>query len=130
MSEGAARPLFPVADGLQLYHVPQSGALPACVRNASPYASSCTVLLGAFQSIVKLKMSALFFVFVSRTLLEKEMATHSSILSKRSPWMEGPGGLPSLGSHRVRHDGSDLAAAAACTFCVRSIKNLLQYSVV
>ena len=45
--------------------------------------------------------------------LEKEMATHSSVLAWRIPGMEEPGGLPSLGLHRVRHDWSDLAAAAA-----------------
>ena len=45
-------------------------------------------------------------------LLEKEMATHSSILAWRIPGTEEPGGLPSMGSHRVRHDWSDLAAAA------------------
>ena len=62
--------------------------------------------------------------------LEKEMATHSSILAWRIPGTEEPGGLPSMGSHRVRHDWSDLAAAAAavsstrylqrrmCVFCV------------
>ena len=36
--------------------------------------------------------------------LEKEMATHSSILAWRIPWMEEPGGLQSTGSQRVRHD--------------------------
>ena len=36
--------------------------------------------------------------------LKKEMATHSSILAWRIPWMEEPGGLPSMGSHRVGHD--------------------------
>ena len=36
--------------------------------------------------------------------LEKEMATHSSVLAWRIPGMEEPGGLPSMGSHRVRHD--------------------------
>ena len=36
--------------------------------------------------------------------LEKEMATHSSILAWRIPWMEEPGGLQSVGSQRVRHD--------------------------
>ena len=41
------------------------------------------------------------------------MATHSSILSWRIPGMGEPGGLPSMGSHRVRHDWSDLAATAA-----------------
>ena len=36
--------------------------------------------------------------------LEKEMATHSSVLAWRIPRTVEPGGLPSLGSHRVRHD--------------------------
>ena len=36
--------------------------------------------------------------------LEKEMATHSSFLAWRIPGMGEPGGLPSMGSHRVRHD--------------------------
>ena len=41
--------------------------------------------------------------------LEKEMTTHSSILAWKIPWTEEPGGLPSLRSHRVGHDWSDLA---------------------
>ena len=45
--------------------------------------------------------------------LEKEMATHSSVLAWRIPGRGEPGGLPSMGSHRVGHDWSDLAAAAA-----------------
>ena len=45
--------------------------------------------------------------------LEKEMATHSSVLAWRIPGMGEPGGLLSMGSHRVGHDWSDLAAAAA-----------------
>ena len=45
--------------------------------------------------------------------LEKEMATHSSVLAWRIPGTGEPGGLPSVGSHRVGHDWSDLAAAAA-----------------
>ena len=36
--------------------------------------------------------------------LEKEMATHSSVLAWRIPGMGEPGGLPSMGSHRVGHD--------------------------
>ena len=44
--------------------------------------------------------------------LEKEMATHCSVLAWRIPGMGEPGGLPSMGSHRVRHDWNDLAAAA------------------
>ena len=41
------------------------------------------------------------------------MATHSSVLAWRIPWTEKPGRLQSVGSHRVGHDGRDLAAAAA-----------------
>ena len=41
------------------------------------------------------------------------MATHSSVLAWRIPGTAGPGGLPSMGSHRIGHDWSDLAAAAA-----------------
>ena len=41
------------------------------------------------------------------------MATHPSVLAWRIPGMAEPGGLPSMGSHRVGHDWSDLAAAAA-----------------
>ena len=37
-------------------------------------------------------------------LLEKEMATHSSILARKIPWMEEPGGLQFMGSQRVGHD--------------------------
>ena len=45
--------------------------------------------------------------------LEKEMATHSSILAWRIPGTEEPSGLPSVGSHRVGHNWSDLAAGGA-----------------
>ena len=42
-------------------------------------------------------------------LLEEGLATHSSILAWRIPWTEELGGLQSMGSQRVRHDGSDFA---------------------
>ena len=45
--------------------------------------------------------------------MEKAMAPHSSTLAWKIPCTEEPGGLPSMGSHRVWHDWSDLAAAAA-----------------
>ena len=44
------------------------------------------------------------------------MATHSSTLAWKIPWAEEPGGLQSMGSQRVRHNGSDLVAAAARVF--------------
>ena len=43
------------------------------------------------------------------------MATHSRVLDGRFPGTGEPGGLPSMGSHRVRHDWRDLAAAAVAT---------------
>ena len=49
--------------------------------------------------------------FMSNSL-EKEMATNSSVLAWRIPGIGEPGELPSMGSHRVGHDWSDLAAAA------------------
>ena len=54
------------------------------------------------------------------------MAPHPSTLAWKITWTGEPGGLPSMGSHRVRHDWSDLAAAAAankpspCFFLVNS----------
>ena len=58
--------------------------------------------------------------------LEKAMAPHSSTLAWRIPGTGEPGGLPSVGSHRVGHDWSDLAAAAAAgsmTFYFLDIRN-------
>ena len=57
--------------------------------------------------------------------MEKEMATHSNILAWRIPGTEEPGGLPSMGSHRVRHDWSDLAAATTAAGTVLGISWLL-----
>ena len=54
--------------------------------------------------------------------LEKEMATHSSVLAWRNPGTGEPGGLPSMGSHRVEHDWSNLAAAAAASMFGRICK--------
>ena len=65
---------------------------------------------GVSRSRTQLSDFTLFFHFHA---LEKEMATHSSVLAWIIPGMGEPGGLPSMGSHRVGHNGSDLAAAAA-----------------
>ena len=71
--------------------------------------------------------------------LEKEMATHSSVLPWRIPGTGEPGGLPSMGLHRVGHDWSDLAAAAAVScwyyiliilkFQLKSLVNVLQMNI-
>ena len=50
--------------------------------------------------------------------LEKEMATHSSVLAWRIPGPGEPGGLPSMGSHRVGYDRRNLAAAATTPFSI------------
>ena len=55
------------------------------------------------------------FLTVVGVTLEKEMATHSSVLAWRIPGTVEPGGLPSMGSHRVGHDWNDLAVAAGVT---------------
>ena len=60
------------------------------------------------------RLSDFTFTFLSHAL-EKEMATHSSVLVWRIPGTVEPGGLLSMGLHRVGHDWSDLAAAAACS---------------
>ena len=51
-----------------------------------------------------------------KDLLEKEMATCSSILAWKIPWMEEPGRLQSMGSHRVGHNWSDLTVTVACRY--------------
>ena len=61
--------------------------------------------------------------------LEKEMATHSSVLAWRIPGTGEPGGLPSVEPHRVTHDWSDLAAAAAMLHLHRfSIEQTLTFT--
>ena len=66
------------------------------------------VVHGAAKSRTQLSDFTFTFHFHA---LEKEMATHSSVLAWRIPGTGESGGLPSMGSHRVGHDWSDLAAA-------------------
>ena len=58
-------------------------------------------IYGVAQSQTRLSNFPFTFHFHA---LEKEMATHSSVLSWRIPGMGEPGGLPSMGSHRTEHD--------------------------
>ena len=53
------------------------------------------------------------FTFTFHFPVEKAMATHSNVLAWRIPWTGEPGWLPSMGLHRVGHNWSNLAAAAA-----------------
>ena len=71
---------------------------------------------GVARSRTRLSNFTFIFHFPA---LEKEMATHASVLAWRTPGTGEPGGLPSMGLHRVGHDWSDLAAAAAATVLSR-----------
>ena len=65
-------------------------------------------------------------VQIALLILEKEMATHSSVLAWRIPGTEEPGRRPSMGSRRVGHDWRDLAAAAALLIlCTQPEDNLV-----
>ena len=60
---------------------------------------------GGLQSMGLLRIRHSDFTFTFHfPALEKEMATHSSVLAWRIPGTGEPGGLPSMGSHRVGHD--------------------------
>ena len=61
----------------------------------------CAVVHGVVKSRTQLSDFTFTFHFHA---LEKEMATHSSVLAWRIPGTVEPGGLPSMGSHRVGHD--------------------------
>ena len=68
----------------------------------------------AFHGVAKSRLGLSKFTFTFHfQAMEKEMATHSSVLAWRIPGTAEPGGLLSMGSHRVGHDWSDLAVAAA-----------------
>ena len=70
----------------------------------------------AANGVAKSRTQLSDFTFTSHfPALEKEMATHSSVLAWRISGTGEPGGLPSMGSHRVRHDWSDLTAVAVPT---------------
>ena len=82
----------------------------SCLENPMDWGAWWAAIYGVAQSQTRLSNFTFTFHFHA---LEKEMATHSSVLAWRIQGTGEPGGLPSLGSHRVGHDWSDLAAAAA-----------------
>ena len=81
----------------------------SCLENAMDRGASWAAVHGVAKSQTRLSDFTFTFHFHA---LEKEMATHSSVLGWRIPRAGEPGGLLSVGSHRVRYDWSDLAAAA------------------
>ena len=80
----------------------------SCLENPSDGGAWWAAVHGVAKSRTRLSDFTFSFYFCA---LEKEMATHSSVLAWRIPGTEEPRRLRSLGSHRVRHDWSDLAAA-------------------
>ena len=82
----------------------------SCLENPMDGGAWWAAVHGVAKSWTRLRDFPFTFHFHA---LEKEMATHSSVLAWRIPGTGESGGLPSLGSHRVGHDWSDLAAAAA-----------------
>ena len=73
----------------------------SCLENPMDGEAWCTAVRGVTRRRTRLSDFAFTFHFHA---LEKDMATHSSVLAWRIPGMGGPDGLPSMGSHRVRHD--------------------------
>ena len=94
----------------------------SCLKNPMDRGAWWASVHGVAKSRTRLSDFPFTFHFPA---LEKEMATHSSVLTWRIPGTGKPGGLPSMGSHRVGQDWSDLeaAAAAAAAACYSSKKN-------
>ena len=82
----------------------------SCLENPMDGGAWWAAVHGVAKSRTWLSDFTFSFLFHA---LEKEMATHSSVLVWRIPGTGEPGGLLSMGSHRIGHDWSDLAAAAA-----------------
>ena len=121
-------------DKVSVYNAGDPGSSPGLGRspgegNGTPLQYSCLenpmdrgawgdAVHGVAKSQTRLSDSTFTFHFHA---LEKEMATHSSVLAWRIQGTGEPGGLPSMGSHRVGHDWSDLAAAVAVTYLGTSL---------
>ena len=88
----------------------------SCLENPMDGGAWWAAVHGVTKSQTRLSNSTFTFYFDA---LQKEMATHSSVLAWRIPGTEEPGRLPFMGSHRVRHDWSDLAAAASALVSVK-----------
>ena len=73
----------------------------SCLENPMDGGACKAAVHGVTEGRIRLSDFTFTFHFHA---LEKEMATHSSVLAWRIPGMGEPDGLPSMGSHRVRHD--------------------------
>ena len=73
----------------------------SCLETPMDGGAGQAAIHGVAKSLIRLSDFTFTFHFHA---LEKEMATHSNVLAWRIPGTRQPGGLPSMGSHRVRHD--------------------------
>ena len=103
---GTSNGFFPIpgfqhgeGDGTPLWY--------SCLENPMDRGAWQAVVHGIEKSQTRLSDFTFTFHFLA---LEKEMATHSSVLAWRIPGTGEPGGLPSMRSHRIGHDWSNLAA--------------------
>ena len=89
----------------------------SCLENPMDRGAWWAAVHGVTKSWTRLSDFTFTFHFHA---LEKETATHSSVLAWRISGTGEPGGLPPMGSHRVGHDWSYLAAAAAARICLHT----------
>ena len=92
-SFAANQPLMGAGNGTPLQY--------SCLENPMDEGARQAAVHGVAQSQTQLSDFTFTFHFHA---LEKDMATYSSVLACKIPWMEGPGGLQSTGSRRVGHD--------------------------
>ena len=118
-------------------------AVYSCLENPMDGGAWWAAVHGVAKSRTRLSDFTFTFHFHA---LEKEMATHSSILAWRIPGTGEPSGLPSMGSHRVGHNWSDLAVVYSicvlshifihssldghlCCFCILAIENSVMMNI-
>ena len=93
-----------ICEHLKFSSLPEGNGTPlqySCLENPMDRGAWWAAVHGVAEGWIRLSDFPFTFPFHA---LEKEMATHSSVLAWRIPGMGEPGGLPSLGSHRVGHD--------------------------
>ena len=91
----------------------------SCLENPMDGGAWWATVHGVAKSWTRLRDFTFTFHFHA---LEKEMATHSTVLAWRIPGMGEPGGLPSMGSHRVEHDWSDLSSSSSSSDCLEGLQ--------
>ena len=98
----------------------------SCLANPTYRGAWWAAVHGVVKSRTRLRDFPFTFHFHA---LEKEMATHSSVFAWRIPGTGEPGGLPCMGSHRVRHDWSDLAATTEAP-CAQSLCSAIKQATI